>query len=72
MTYEPSSAHLAVRLAEHHLTSARPDAPVVPDRPRRRPVTRLRAVVAADLHRVAAWLEPADRRPVAPAGNQPC
>lgn len=72
MSHEHSSAQLAVRLAEHHLNSARPNAPVVADRrPRRRPVTRLRAAAAADLHRVARWLEPTDRRPV-PAGNPPC
>jgi hypothetical protein len=41
-----------------HLDSARPDAPVVPDRPRRRPVRATRLAVAAALHAAARVVEP--------------
>jgi hypothetical protein len=59
MSYDPMSANLAVRLTRAHVTSARPDAPVLPDRARS---TVLRARLAADLHAVARWLEPAEPR----------
>jgi len=42
--------------------SARPDAPVVATRDRARLDTRVRAHLAARLHRVAAALEPRPRR----------
>ncbi|MDH2413022.1 hypothetical protein [Nocardioides sp. CER19] len=64
MSYEPIAAYLAVRLTQQQVLSARPDAPVVPDKPRPRRVRALRTTLAADLHRVAAWLEPADPCPV--------
>lgn len=64
MSYEPIAADLAVRLARQQALSARPHAPVIPDRPRPQRLRRLRTALAADLHRVAAWMEPADRCPV--------
>jgi hypothetical protein len=64
MSYEPIAAQLAVRLTREQVLSARPDAPVVPDRPRPERLRRVRATLAADLRRAAAWLEPADRCPV--------
>ena len=36
MSHEPVMADLAVRLTQHHVLSAAPDAPVVPHRGRRR------------------------------------
>jgi hypothetical protein len=42
--------------------SALPDAPVVPERPRRRPFLRARHVVASGLHAAARAVEPAPRR----------
>jgi hypothetical protein len=62
--YEPIAADLAVRLTKQHVESARPDAPVVPDRVRPQRLRALRTTMAADLHRVASWLEPAERCPV--------
>jgi hypothetical protein len=64
MSYEPIAAYLAVRATQKQVLSARPDAPVVPYQPRPRRVRALRIGLAADLHRVAAWLEPADTCPV--------
>ena len=49
---------LAVRSTRHSALSARPDAPVVPARHHVRRSTRARALVAAQLHRIAAALEP--------------
>lgn len=62
--YEPIAADLAVRLTKQHVESARPDAPVVAERVRPRRLRSARAAMAADLRRVAAWLEPAERCPV--------
>jgi hypothetical protein len=62
MTYEPIAAHLAVELTRRNAGSARPDAPVVPDEPRRPSRTaaaRLR--VAGSLRTVARWVEPSRR-----------
>jgi len=39
MTFDPIAAQLAVRAARATAGSARPDAPVVPDRPARTPRT---------------------------------
>lgn len=63
MTYEPLGGHLALELARATAGSARPDAPVVPDRPARRlPDVRLvRARVATNLHTMAHWIEPPAR-----------
>lgn len=70
---EPLAAHLAVRLTRATADSARPDAPVVPDRAPRRSdrsgsgrsglagAARLR--LAADLRTVARWVEPRTRQP---------
>ena len=41
--------------------SALPDAPVVPDSPRRRPLVTTRAAVAVALHAVARAIEPPPR-----------
>jgi hypothetical protein len=60
MTYEPIAADLAVRLTRQHVGSARPDAPVIPERSRPRRLRSLRATMAADLHRFASWVEPAE------------
>ncbi len=61
MSHDHVTANLTVRLAEHHLHSARPDAPVVPDAPRTPRARRTRATLADGLHRLARWLEPAER-----------
>jgi hypothetical protein len=52
---------LATRLTTAHVTSARPGAPIVDDRPRRR-TTAARTRAAARLHALARWVEPAPRR----------
>ena len=63
MSFDPMSANLAVRLTRAHVTSARPDAPVVPEPAARAPrSTVLRARLAAELHAVARRLEPAEPR----------
>ncbi len=53
---------LAISLTHQHLTSARPDAPVVPHVERRAPTAGLRHRLAQDLRSVARWVEPAERR----------
>jgi hypothetical protein len=64
MSYTPiPAAQLAVQLAHHTAGSARPDAPVVPDRAPRGPrAAGLRAALAAELRAVARWVEPSARR----------
>jgi hypothetical protein len=60
MTFDPIAADLAVRAARATAGSARPDAPVVPERPaptRRSLAARSR--VAERLHGLARWVEPA-------------
>ena len=67
MTFDPIAADLAVRAARATAGSARPDAPVVPDRPARTPRTvAVRARMAARLHGLARWVEPAPRRTCQP------
>ncbi|HEU5038017.1 MAG TPA: hypothetical protein VFT70_13505 [Nocardioides sp.] len=61
MTFDPIAAGLAVRAAHATAGSARPDAPVVPDRPREPRLRGLRARSAAALHSVARWMEPRSR-----------
>ena len=62
MSYEPIAGHLAVRLTQQIATSARPDAPVVPDpEPRPSRVRAVRAGLATELRAVARWVEPAPR-----------
>ncbi len=59
MTYEPIAGNLAVELARRSAGSARPDAPVVPEReprPSRLAGTRFR--MAGSLRTVARWVEP--------------
>ena len=63
---EHLAAHLAVRLTEAHLSSALPDAPVVPDRVRTPRAAGLRIRVATELRSVARWVEPAPRRTYQP------
>lgn len=59
---EPLAAHLAVQLTRAHLDSARPGAPVVPDRIRTPRAPGLRTRLATDLRSVARWIEPTPRR----------
>jgi hypothetical protein len=62
MTYEPIAGILAVELARRTAGSARPDAPVVPERdprPARLAATRVR--MAGSLRTVARWVEPSRR-----------
>lgn len=59
MTFDPTAAGLAVRATRHEVGSARPDAPVVPDRPARAPrLAGTRSRSASALHAVARWVEP--------------
>ena len=63
MTNEITTANLALELTRRHVGSARPDAPVVPERearPTRLAGARLRT--AGSLRAVARWVEPS-RRP---------
>jgi hypothetical protein len=63
MTNEITAGNLAVELTRHHAGSARPDAPVVPERvarPARLASVRLRT--AGSLRAAARWVEPS-RRP---------
>lgn len=66
MSFDPMSAGLAVRLTHAHVTSARPDAPVVAPVVRRSAVAWLRARLATDLHAIARRVEPR-RRPASGA-----
>ncbi|GAA1780218.1 hypothetical protein GCM10009795_028070 [Nocardioides hankookensis] len=67
MTFDPIAADLAVRAARATAGSARPHAPVVPDRPDRTPrTTAARSRMAARLHGLARWVEPAPRRTTQP------
>ncbi|WFE28261.1 hypothetical protein O7623_03350 [Solwaraspora sp. WMMD791] len=57
----PAGYSTALTAMAHHVNSARPDAPVRPDPPRRSPVeltSRLRAGTAATLRGIADRLEP--------------
>lgn len=58
--HQAMTADLAIRLTGLHVESARPDAPVIPERPRRRWRRGWRSVVTVDLQRQGTWLEPAD------------
>lgn len=64
--YEAIAAHLAVRAARASAGSARPDAPVVPDRVRRPRAAGLRSHLATRLRAAARWVEPAPRRTCQP------
>jgi hypothetical protein len=62
MTYEPVAAHLAVELARRSAGSARPDAPVVPERdPRPARLVAARVRMAVSLRTAARWVEPSRR-----------
>jgi hypothetical protein len=62
MTYEPIAGHLAVELARRSAGSARPDAPVVPERdPRPARLAQTRVRMAGSLRTVASWVEPSRR-----------
>ncbi|MBI2243718.1 MULTISPECIES: hypothetical protein [unclassified Nocardioides] len=53
------SADLATRLTAAHVTSARPQAPVVAERASRpAPARAVRAGLAAELRAIARWVEP--------------
>jgi len=68
MSMDPIAASLAVRAARAEAGSARPDAPVQPDRPRTRPrAAAARTRVAASLHTLARWVEPRPRRTCQPS-----
>ncbi|MBZ5739440.1 hypothetical protein [Nocardioides mangrovi] len=62
MSFDPIAAQLAVKAARATAGSARPDAPVQPDRHRTRRGDALRTRVARGLHSVARRVEPAPRR----------
>ena len=63
MTYEPIAGILAVELARRSAGSARPDAPVVPERGLSpAPLAAARVRMAGSLRTVARWVEPS-RRP---------
>ncbi len=62
MTFDPIAADLAVRAARATAGSARPHAPVVPDREPRAPrLAGTRGRSAAALHALARWVEPRPR-----------
>lgn len=52
------SGHLAARLTAAHVSSARPQAPVVAERAPRPAHRAVRAGLAAELRTVARWIEP--------------
>jgi hypothetical protein len=55
----PTGFIMAVRLTEREVMSARPDAPVVPDRrSARQPMQQLRIATARTLRRTADRVEP--------------
>jgi hypothetical protein len=55
----PTTMILADKATRHHLMSARPDAPIVPDRPpRTRRVDPMRKAAALVLRRLADRVEP--------------
>lgn len=59
MTYEPTAANLAVELTRLSVESARPDAPVVPDKRTRSPrIATARLRLADTLRTAARWVEP--------------
>ena len=62
MSFDPIAASLAVRAARATAGSARPDAPVVPERTRRPRAAGVRTRLATDLRSVARWVEPTQRR----------
>lgn len=61
MQLDPTTYSLATRLTSAHVLSARPDAPVVPDAPRRRRFEGTRDLLAHGLRSVARWVEPTPR-----------
>ena len=62
MTNELTAANLAVELTRRSAGSARPDAPVVPERePRPARLAGTRARMAGSLRSVARWVEPSRR-----------
>ena len=58
MTYEPIAGNLAVELARRSAGSARPDAPVVPERDRSPRIASARLRMAGSLRSAARWVEP--------------
>jgi hypothetical protein len=55
---DPFGAMSAMSAARQSVLSARPDAPVVPERPKREFLTAARTAGARRLHRLADRLEP--------------
>ena len=67
--FDPTTGYLALGATHAHVLSARPDAPVVAYLPRGSRPERVRTVrsgVAARLHSIAQWVEPAPRRTCQP------
>jgi hypothetical protein len=62
MSDQIATAYLTVRHGGLVDNSARPDAPVVATREPRPRTARTRALLAAQLHRIAGMLEPQPRR----------
>ncbi|MBE1876646.1 hypothetical protein [Myceligenerans pegani] len=58
MSHEPVMSHLAVDAVRRHVGSARPGAPVVPERRPRRRSDAARSKAAGALRRAAEWIEP--------------
>ncbi|MFI7575808.1 hypothetical protein [Micromonospora sp. NPDC049497] len=56
---QPTGYVVAVDAVLRHVNSARPDAPVRPDRPRRAPLAPTRRVAASALRRLADRIQPA-------------
>lgn len=63
---QPTGFLLALDAVTRHVTSARPDAPVRPDRPRTVPLAPARLAAAGALRRLADLMEPR------PAPVPPC
>ncbi|GAA3412833.1 hypothetical protein [Streptosporangium vulgare] len=61
--FDPTAMILADRATRRHVLSARPDAPVVPERPPRRHAAAVRRVTATALRRLADRVEPRRAEP---------
>ncbi|MEH0981533.1 hypothetical protein [Micromonospora sp. CPCC 205556] len=56
---QPTGLTLALDAVNRHVNSARPDAPVRPERPQRRRLAPARLAAAGALRRLADLMEPA-------------
>lgn len=61
--FDPTAMILADKATRRHVLSARPDAPVVPERPPRRRGAAIRGLTATALRRLAARVEPCQVEP---------